>query len=143
MKTAQREQFRYFTRLQTRWGDVDQIGHINNAKYFTYDEQARISYFEERLKAAGQGPSIILARIACDFLVQVHHPSDIDYGMRITRMGRSSLYTEGALFVGDVCHARTEGVVVWFDYAGQKTGPIPEAVRQVIRDYEVVPPVEA
>ncbi len=142
MKAARREDFRHFTRLQTRWGDVDRIGHVNNAKYFTYEEQARTSYFEQRLNAAGQGADIILAHVGCDFLVQVHHPSDIDYGIRVTRIGRSSLHTEGALFIGEVCHARTRGVLVWFDFALQKTAPLPEALREAIRSYEVVAPEE-
>lgn len=142
IERPRREQFRHFCRLQTRWGDVDRIGHVNNAKYFTYDENVRIDYFEQRLAAAAQGSHIILARIACDFLEQLHHPAVIDYAMRVTRIGRSSFGTQGALFVGDTCHARTEGVVAWFDYAAQKTAPIPEAVRTVIRDFEVVKPAE-
>ena len=137
-----RAQFRHFCRMQTRWGDVDRIGHVNNAKYFTYDETARIDYFERRLAAAGEGSRIILARIACDFIQQLHHPSDIDYGMRVTRLGRSSIGTEGALFVGDTCFARTQGVVAWFDYAAQKTAPIPEQVRRVIREFEIIKPDE-
>lgn len=140
MTPALREHFRHFTPLLTRWGDVDRMGHVNNAKYFTYDEQARTCYLEARTRAAGVPASLILARIACDFLVQVHHPSTIDYGIRVTRIGRSSLHTEGALFVGEVCHARTQGIVVWFDYALQKTAPLPEAVRQAIRDHEAVAP---
>lgn len=143
MSTPRREQFRYFCPIATRWGDVDCMGHVNNAKYITYDEQARTDYVEQRQRAAGfTGPNFILARIACDFLVQVHHPSQIDYGMRILRIGRTSIVTQGAIFVGDRCHSRTEGVIVWFDYAAQATLPVPEAVRQSIRAFEHVKPEE-
>lgn len=145
MDRPSREQFRYFCRIATRWGDVDRIGHINNAKYFTYDEQARIDYLDQRL-AEVYGPQrrshFILARIACDFVEQLHHPAQIDYGLRITRIGRSSLHTEGAAFVGERCHSRTEGVVVWFDYAAQKTLPVPEEVRQAVREFERGRPAE-
>ncbi|TDU32059.1 acyl-CoA thioester hydrolase [Panacagrimonas perspica] len=138
-----REEFRYFCRLDTRWGDVDSMGHINNAKFITYDEQARTDYIEERQTAAGlTGPNFILARICCDFLQQLRHPSQIDYGMRITRIGRSSMETQGAIFVGDRCHSRTQGVVVWFDYKTQKTMPIPESVRRSVVDFEIVKPAE-
>lgn len=122
---------------------MDGLGHINNAKYFTYDEQARIDYFERRLaEIPGDRlrSSFILAHIGCDFIEQMHHPSAIDYGMRITRIGRSSLHTEGAAFVGARCHSRTQGVIVWFDYAAQKVLPIPDTVRRGISDFEVVPP---
>lgn len=138
-----REDFRYFGRLDTRWGDVDCMGHVNNAKYITYDEQARTDYIAQRQEAAGLvGPNFILARIACDFLEQLRHPSQIDYGMRIIRIGRSSMETQGAIFVRDRCHSRTQGVVVWYDYKAQKTMPIPEAVRCAVRDFEVVKPAE-
>lgn len=139
-----RQDFRYLGRLATRWGDVDRMGHINNAKYLTYDEQSRIDYFEQRLNAAGlsMGPHFILARISVDFIEQLHHPADIDYGIRITRMGRSSVSIEGALFVGDHCHARTESVIVWFDYEAQKATPVPEVVRNEIRSFETVKPAE-
>ena len=58
------------------------------------------------------------------------------------RIGRSSIVTQGAIFVGDRCHSRTEGVIVWFDYAAQATLPVPEAVRQSIRAFEHVKPEE-
>lgn len=143
MKVPRRADYRYFVPIATRWGDVDMMGHVNNAKYITYDEQARTDYMQQRQQDAGLvGPHFILARIACDFIEQLRHPSQIDYGMRILRIGRSSLITQGALFVGDRCHARTEGVIVWFDYATQKTMPVPEVVRAAIRNYEVVRPEE-
>ena len=138
-----RDQFRYFGRLDTRWGDVDMMGHVNNAKFITYDEQARTDYMAARQRDAGlAGPRFILARICCDFLEQLRHPAQIDYGIRVVRIGRSSLQTQGALFVGDRCHARTEGVIVWFDYERQQTAAVPEAVRRAIRVYEVIPPEE-
>ena len=143
MNLPARKDFRYFAPIATRWGDVDCMGHVNNAKYITYDEQARTDYIEQRQFAAGfVGPNFILARIACDFLAQVRHPSQIDYGMRILRIGRSSMVTQGAIFVGDSCHSRTEGVIVWFDYATQKTLPVPDLVRKSIREFEIVAPEE-
>ena len=143
MTAPDRKDFRFFQQIPTRWGDEDRIGHVNNAKYFTYDEQARISYLRFQLEQAGfdRGEGrLILARIACDFLVQLRHPSTLEYGMRVTRIGRSSLATEGAAFVGDTCHSRTSGVIVWFDYERQCSGPIPERFRQQILDYEPLSP---
>ena len=145
MNAPRREAFRFFCPISTRWGDMDRIGHVNNAKYFTYDEQARIEYFNSvlpREQLGRAGPSVILARIGCDFIEQLHHPSHIDYGIRITRIGRSSMSTEGACFVGDRCHARTEGVVVWFDYPAQKAAPVPDVVRRLIIDFEILKPSE-
>ena len=144
MNPPTRDQFRYFCRIDTRWGDVDMMGHVNNAKYITYDEQARTDYLAARQTEAGfsDGPNFILARIACDFLEQLHHPSQIAYGMRIVKIGRSSMTTQGAIFVGERCHSRTEGVVVWFDYQAQQVLAVPEVVRQAVRNFEWVKPSE-
>lgn len=143
MNPPRREDFQFFCPILTRWGDVDSMGHVNNAKFITYDEQARTDYLQARQHEAGiDGPRFILARIACDFIAQLRHPSRIEYGMRTVRLGRSSLTTQGALFVGDQCHARTESVIVWFDYKAQKTVPIPEEVRRAVIAYERVAPAE-
>lgn len=144
MNAPTRDQFRYLCPIATRWGDVDMMGHVNNAKYITYDEQARTDYLAAREAEAGltAGPNFILARIACDFLEQLHHPSQIEYGVRIVKIGRSSMTTQGAIFVGERCHSRTEGVVVWFDYKAQRVMPVPEAMRLAVRAFEVVKPSE-
>lgn len=143
MSALRREDFSFFCPILTRWGDVDSMGHVNNAKFITYDEQARTDYLQARQQAAGiDGPRFILARIACDFIAQLRHPSRIDYGMRTVRLGRSSLTTQGALFVGEQCHSRAESVIVWFDYKAQKTVPIPDAARRAVIAFERVAPAE-
>tara|TARA_R110000787_G_scaffold57455_6_gene131239 strand:- start:3170 stop:3607 length:438 start_codon:yes stop_codon:yes gene_type:complete len=139
MKPARRSDYRFFADITTRWGDVDRIGHVNNAKYFTYDEQARCLYMDQRIAAAEldlNKTQFILAHIGCDFLVQLNHPSEIDYGIRAVRLGRSSIGLEGAAFVGDCCHCVTNSVLVWFDYHTQKAGPVPEPVRASILAFE-------
>jgi len=140
-----REQFAHVTRLAVRWVDMDYLGHVNNAKFFTYDEQARLEYFQlfdgvvpEMWKAEG----LILAKLGCDFIAQLHHPATLDVGLRIKRLGRSSMETEGAMFEADRLVAVTSGVVVWFDYRIQKPAAIPELVKQRIRQREVVAPIE-
>lgn len=141
-----RADFSHVTRIVVRWGDMDALGHINNAKFFTYDEQARLEYFTvfdgvvpEMWKAQG----LILAKLGCDFLQQLHHPATLDVAWRIRRFGRSSMETECAMFEGDRLVAVSEGVVVWFDYQAQKPAPIPDAVKALIRQREVVAPIES
>lgn len=144
MKLPQRSEFRHFLRVPTRWSDMDVVGHVNNARYLTYDESSRIEYFGRLLgkEQSWKGQGIILARIACDFIAQLKHPAEVDAAIRITRLGRSSLTTEGGIFVGEQCFARTQGVLVWFDYASQSPQPIPESLRASIREFELVKPEE-
>jgi len=140
-----RAQFSHFTRIVVRWGDMDALGHINNAKFFTYDEQARLEYFqifEGVVPEMWTAQGLILARLGCDFLQQLHHPAKLDVGLRIRRFGRSSMETECAMFEGDRLVAVSQGTVVWFDYRAQKSAPIPDAVKALIRQREVLAPLE-
>lgn len=144
---VQRSQFGHFLQIPTRWSDLDALGHVNNTRFFTFDESVRLDYFEGIEGATPQqwhenGSGLILARIECDFIAQLHHPAQLDAGFRIARMGRSSMNTIGGMFAGDKLVAVTRGVVVWFDYHAQKSLPIPDEVRASIRHREPLAPEE-
>lgn len=137
--------FGYFHELPTRWSDCDMLGHINNARYFTFDESARLAYFDELIGGSGEfwkRSGFILARIECDFISQVHHPALVKFGFRIRRIGRSSMDTEGGMFIDGRLAAITRGVLVWFDYQNNRSTPVPDAARAFIRAREKVTPDE-
>jgi acyl-CoA thioester hydrolase len=145
-RKPQREDFAHFTRLPVRWGDLDSLGHVNNAVFFTFDEQARLEYFEaaaDVVDGLWSRQGLILARIGADFVKQLRYPATLEIGLRIARLGRSSMETEGAVFDQGELVAATQGVVVWFDYELQKPAPIPETLRQLIRMREKRAPLEA
>ncbi len=149
MSTARqplRSDFGHHTRIVVRWGDMDALGHVNNAKFFTYDEQARLEYFAmfaSLVPDMWKTEGLILARLGCDFLQQLHYPATLDVAFRIAKFGRSSMETECALFEGERLVAVLQGVVVWFNYTAQKSTAIPEAVKAAIRARELLAPREA
>lgn len=137
--------FSHRIELPVRWGDVDMLGHVNNAKFFTYDESSRIQYFEA---IGADDPrmwkdyGLILASIGADFIEQLRYPSDLVIGTRVTRIGRSSMNTLSGLFVGERLVAAVRGVLVWFDYIAQKPLAVPEPIRAAIRARETLAPEE-
>lgn len=138
-----RSDFSFFVQLHARWGDMDALGHVNNAKFFTYDECARLDYFAALMKddpKFWKEYGLILAHIEADFLAQLKPPARLDIGFRIARLGRSSLRTEAAMFHDDEVVAVTRAIVVWFDYAKGMPLTVPEAVRNRIRAIEAIPP---
>ncbi|HEY0975545.1 MAG TPA: thioesterase family protein [Solimonas sp.] len=138
--------FGFSVEIPTRWADLDALGHVNNTRFFTFDETARLDYFGELMRndpLFWKAHGLILARIECDFISQLRHPAQVQAGFRIERMGRSSMNTLAAYFVEGKPVAVSRGVVVWFDYANQKPLAIPEPVRQMIRGRERVPPQES
>lgn len=126
-------------RLQVRFRDCDPLGHVNNAVYLTYLEQARFTLWRKQLnfiaKSAGdpgpRGPGFILARAECDFRTQARYGDWLDVKLSLGEFGRSSFNyayeivnaESGAL----VAAAKT--VLVWFDYDAQKPAPLDEATK--------------
>lgn len=145
MSAPNRDQFGHFIHLPVRWGDMDALGHVNNAVFFTYDESARIDYFQGLINGDPKfwvEYGFILARIGCSFLSQLKPPANIDIGIRITKLGNSSMQSESCVFLGDDAVAVTHGTICWFDYRAQKTARLPDRIRDLIRDREVVAPEE-
>lgn len=140
------DDFSFFSDIPTRWSDLDSLGHVNNARFFTFDETARLEYFAELIDGDGQfwkTHGLILARVECDFIAQLHHPAQLRTGFRIERLGRTSMGTLAAHFVDGRPVAVSRGVVVWFDYENQKPLPLPESLRQMVRTRERVAPQES
>ena len=121
--------------IQTRWRDLDAFGHVNNAVFVTYIENARGTLFERwNLPFDGTGQSLIVAAITIDYHQQLKHPTNIIAGQKITRIGNSSFDIETALFnKNNQEHpiATSKVVVVCFDFEKQKSVPV---FKQVIED---------
>lgn len=145
MTPPQRRDFAFFLPLVTRWGDMDALGHVNNAKFFTYDESARLDYFQRLMQddpKFWKEYGLILAHIEADFLEQLKPPAELAIGFRIAKLGRTSLRTEAAMFRGETCVAITRAIVVWFDYRAGTPLPLPDAFRAKVRAFEKVRPEE-
>lgn len=143
MSAISRAQFRHWLKIPTRWADLDALGHVNNANFFSYDESARVDYFSRLMAGDAQflkEYGIILAHIGCDFVSQLRHPAELDVGFRVCRLGTSSLKTEAGMFLDGNLVAVTRSVLVWFDYVRQMSLEIPEPVRQKVCDFEALAP---
>ena len=130
--------------IAVRWGDMDTMGHVNNAKYFTYCESARMSYFAavrmtEHREAEQHGPALAAAHL--NFRRQVRYPADLEVATRVTEVGRSSFRMEYELTWRDSGErvADGHGVIVWVDYATGRSIPLPEALKAEIRRFEELP----
>ena len=130
--------YRFLTPVSLRWGDQDAMGHVNNARFLTYFEEARICFFES-LGASIAGGSLtgqapILAKIDCTFAQQLTWPGTIEVGIRVARIGTKSFTLAHAISQEDRAGliAHGEAVIVWFDYDAQATIPIPDVLRAAL-----------
>ncbi len=120
-----------------RWGDMDAMGHVNNAAYFTYFESARILYFDriglnESFKKTGVGP--ILASTRCDYVKAMTYPDQCVVGARVREVRTTSFTMDYAVFRGAEREVAAvgSGVVVLFDYKKNVKVAIPGELRQRI-----------
>ncbi len=127
--------------LPILWGDQDAFGHVNNVVYFRWCESARVAYLndtglQDLMSKANLGP--ILASIKCDYLRQLNFPDTVRIGARITRIGTKSVSMEHAIYSDALqgIAAKSDSVVVLFDYAQQKSCELPSDVRAKIAAIE-------
>ena len=118
---------------------MDAFGHVNNAHYLTYLENARVRYFDEIVgwdySSSGQG--IILAHAEIDYLKPVRLGDSLLMYTRCSNIGGKSLTFEYLLVRSDdVVMARANTVLVAYDYPGQQTISVPDRWKEAIKTYE-------
>lgn len=122
--------------IPMRWGDMDAMGHMNNAVYFRIMETARIAWLDNlgyTLDPSGQG--IVMVNALCNFQRQLTYPCDIVTHTYISSPGRSSFETWHVLERADqpgVVHASGGATICWVDFAAQKSVPLPEWLRVLL-----------
>ena len=131
--------FRHRTRLEVRLGDLDPFGHVNNAVIATYVEQGRVLYLRDVLGTGADPVSMpfILARLEIDYRAQILFTDPVEVLSRVDWIGRSSLHMSHLLTGSEGRElARSEAVLVAFDYTIEKPMPVPDAWRVTMAAYE-------
>lgn len=95
-----RGDFPHFMEIPTRWMDQDPYGHVNNVEYYSYFDTV---VNEHLIRHAGLVPRDtpvvgMVVETKCRFLREISFPETIEAGMRVTRLGTSSVVYEIALF---------------------------------------------
>ncbi|ATB35111.1 thioesterase [Cystobacter fuscus] len=133
--------FSVTVRFPIQWSDMDAFGHVNNARYFTWFEAARIAYMirvglvsPEMRKPEGEGVGPIVAATNAEYLRPVVYPAELVVGARVTRIGTTSFTMEFAVEDANsgVRYARGGAVMVTLRYADHQKVAVPDAVRAAI-----------
>ena len=133
-----RAAYPYFARITTRWLDNDAYAHVNNVVYYAFFDTA----VNELLIRSGaldirRSPIIgFVVETQCRFFTPLAFPDRIDAGVRVARIGTSSVRYEIGIFRNDDEMAAAQGhfVHVYVDRASNRPVPaLPEALREVLR----------
>jgi acyl-CoA thioester hydrolase len=130
---ACRADYPHFLAIPTRWMDNDIYGHVNNIVYYSYfDTVVNEHLIQESGLDIRDGPAIgLVVETRCLFHRPLSFPQIIDAGLRVTRLGTSSVTYDIGLFErGEDAPAATGYFVhVWVDRATRRPTPVPVAVR--------------
>ena len=126
------------THIAVRWGDMDAMGHVNNATYFRYMETARIDWFRSIgcvPDAQGEGPVIVNAY--CTFYRQFEYPDEVLLKMYVSDPGRTTFESwatmEKVAEPGVVC-AAGGATTIWVNFPQQKAVGLPDWIRAIVSD---------
>ena len=133
--------FRFKYPIQIRYADLDAQWHVNNARFLTLIEQARLAYLLELGMWDGKSfldLGIIIADIHIAYLAPIELTQKIEIGVRISKIGNKSLSFDNEVFLlpDKKVLVRCEVVAVAYDFHSHETVPVPEHWRKIITDFE-------
>jgi acyl-CoA thioester hydrolase len=115
--------FPFVHRERVRFRDCDAMGHVNNAVFSTYLEEARIGVL------GGLSP-FILARVEIDFRSQLRAGEEIEVGTRCSRVGTKSFDLEHEIRADGRVVADARSVLVGYDYEAEQSVPLSEEMKR-------------
>jgi acyl-CoA thioester hydrolase len=131
-----RSNYRHFRTIQTRWMDNDLYGHVNNVTYYSYFDTVVNRYLIDPGGLDIQSGAVIgfAVETMCRFHRPFTYPEDIDAGLRVGKLGTSSVRYELALFGAGEDTARADGhfIHVFVDRATQRPIAIPAQLREAL-----------
>jgi acyl-CoA thioester hydrolase len=140
--------FAHRVEIEVRFADTDAMGHVNNAKYLTYCEMARIRYWTdvtgEPIAPGHEGAeSLILAEARITYRAPVFHGERVTVETRATHIGSTSFLLEHRLTAcppggAPRLVATSDSVMVRYDYATERPAPLTAAFVAAIEGFEGV-----
>ena len=133
-----RTAYRHFRAIPTRWRDNDGYGHVNNAVYYSYFDTVVNRYLlDEGVLDIERGPVIgLVVETHCNYFSPVAFPDTIQAGLRVARLGTSSVRYEIGIFRNHDARASAQGhyVHVYVDRSTQRPIPLPDELRTSLHE---------
>jgi acyl-CoA thioester hydrolase len=126
----------FFSAIATRWMDNDIYGHVNNVVYYSYFDTVIGHYLVREAGLDPLGDPVIGMAVenGCRFHRSLAYPDTVHAGLRVGRLGTSSVRYEIGIFRNDEPDACADGhfVHVFVDRATQRPAPLPAKIRTAL-----------
>ncbi|HEX7813166.1 MAG TPA: thioesterase family protein [Burkholderiales bacterium] len=131
-----RDAYRHFQGIPTRWMDNDVYGHVNNVVYYSYFDTVVNQYLiEQAVLDIGRSTVIgLVVETQCKYFASIAFPDVVHAGLRVAKLGNSSVRYEIGLFRNEDRNAAAQGhfVHVYVDRASRRSTPLPADLRAVL-----------
>lgn len=134
--------FNYFDNISTRWSDNDIYGHVNNVMYYAFFDTAvnRFLITHADLDIHDGDTIGLVVHSSCDYFAPVSYPQALQAGVRVLKIGNSSVTYQVAIFLDDSNKAdKTKAVAqgvfthVYVDKQNRKSQPLSDAMKEVLK----------
>lgn len=136
---------KFYSTIRVRFSDIDAMGHVNNATYFNYTEEARIDYFKKIIgeRHNWQKFGVLLAHNEIDYFKPVHLGDELSCGIETVKMGEKSIHCNFEFRVktevGDYSVvSKGKFSLVCFDNLKKTSAPVPDLWRQKFTEFEKI-----
>jgi acyl-CoA thioester hydrolase len=131
-----RSAYKAFRSIGTRWMDNDAYGHVNNVVYYSWFDTAVNAYLiEHGVLDIHHGQAIgLVVETQCNYFSPLAFPQTVEAGLRVARLGHSSVRYEVALFAQDqdLCAARGHFVHVYVDRVSRRPVSLADPLKQLL-----------
>ena len=136
-----RDRYPHFLSIQTRWSDNDIYGHVNNVTYYSYFDTVVNCFLIDQGGLDIETDSVIGVAVEtmCKFNKPLAYPEVLEAGLRVGKLGNSSVRYEIGIFQEGAAEAAAMGhfVHVFVHRATGKPAPIPDAIRSALERIKV------
>jgi acyl-CoA thioester hydrolase len=130
---------KYLNKQFVRWDDIDAFGHVNNAKYLVFAQEARFHWSFVQFEGKDEQPSIVemvVARAEVDFIEPIYEGGRfVDVHLWVDKIGTSSFGMVYEISDNGVLFARIKSVQVMVSLETKKSRPLNDAEREFLNQY--------
>ncbi|WP_375739382.1 acyl-CoA thioesterase [Pseudomonas boanensis] len=136
-----RSAYRYFRDITTRWMDNDVYAHVNNVVYYSwFDTVVNAWLLEQKVLDFAESPTVgLVVETGCSYFSSIAFPDIVRAGLRVARLGTSSVRYEVGLFANDNDIASAQGhfVHVYVDRVTRRPLPLPAELRRALESIQL------
>ena len=136
-----RNSYRHFQAIPTRWADNDIYGHVNNVVYYSYFDTVVNQYLIEQGALDPVKSTVIglVVETQCEYFAPLSFPDVVHAGLRVAKVGNSSVRYDIGLFRNEENTASAQGyfVHVYVDRASRRATAVPADMRAALEKLRI------